>query len=128
MILGVRKLTFTFVLLSLSYALHGEPIEGNLAEIQILDKITAKVNTLEIEINNSIQFQSLKIEIYACFKKPPEEIPEDFVLLRIYDDMTQKGKQLIYQGWMISSSPAATPLEHPIYDLWLKDCRIEKDF
>ena len=29
---------------------------------------------------------------------------------------------------MISSSPAATPLEHPIYDLWLKDCKIKTDF
>ena len=39
-----------------------------LAKIQILDKITAKVKTLEVEVNNSIQFESLNIEIYACYK------------------------------------------------------------
>ena len=128
MSLGAHKIKIIFLFFFLSWALHAEPIEGNLVEIQILDKITAKVKTLEVEVNNSIQFQSLTIEIYACYKKPPEEIPEDFVLLRIYDEMNKKGKKLIYQGWMISSSPAATPLEHPIYDLWLKGCKMESDF
>ena len=128
MIPGVHKLKTIFLFFFFSLALQAEPIEGVLAEIQILDKITAKVITLEVEVNDSIQFESLNIEIYACYKKPPEEIPEDFVLLRIYDKMSETGKELVYQGWMISSSPAATPLEHPIYDLWLKDCKIENDF
>ena len=128
MILGVHKLKTIFLLSFFSLALQAEPIEGFLAEIQILDKITARVKTLEVEINNSIQFESLNIEIFACYKKPPEEIPEDFVLLKIYDVMSQKDKELIYQGWMISSSPATTPLEHPIYDLWLKDCKTKIDF
>ena len=32
----------------------------------------------------------------------------------------------IYKGWMISSSPDVTPLENPIYDLWLVDCSNDK--
>ena len=128
MIPGVHKLKIIFLFFFFSLVLQAEPIEGILAKIQILDKITARVKTLEVEVNNSIQFESLNIEIYACYKKPPEEVPEDFVLLRIYDVMSQKGKELLYQGWMISSSPATTPLEHPIYDLWLKDCKIKTDF
>ena len=32
----------------------------------------------------------------------------------------------VYKGWMISSSPDVTPLEHPIYDLWLVDCKVDK--
>ena len=128
MILGAHKLKIIFLIFCISLTLQAEPIEGVLVKIQILDKITAKVKTLEVEVNNFVQFESLNIEIYACYKKPPEEVPENFVLLRIYDVMSQKGKELIYQGWMISSSPAATPLEHPIYDLWLKDCKVRTDF
>ena len=126
--LGVHKFQFIIVFFFISLSVYAEPIEGIIAEIQILDKITAKVKTLEVEVNNFIKFESLNIEIYACYKKPPEEVPEDFVLLKIFDEMSQKGEELIYQGWMISSSPSATPLEHPIYDLWLKDCKIEIDF
>ena len=124
---GVHKFKLIFVFFFISLSLNAEPLEGFLAEIQILDKITARVKTISVEVNNSFQFESLNIEIIACFKKPPEEIPENFILLRIYDTLNKKEKELIYQGWMISSSPATTPLEHPIYDMWLIDCKIEND-
>ena len=127
---GSLKLLLTFLFfisLSPTFILHSEPLEGVLAEIQILDKITARVKTLEIKVNDSHFFETLNIEIYACYTNPPEKIPEDFVLLRIYDNLTEEGDQLVYQGWMISSSPAVTPLEHPIYDLWLIECKIDID-
>ena len=116
-----------FIFISPSSILHSEPLEGVLVEIQILDKITARVQTLEIKVNDANSFESLNIEIFACYKNPPEEIPEDFVLLRIYDNLSEVENELIYQGWMISSGPAATPLEHPIYDLWLIECKVDID-
>ena len=116
-----------FIFISPSSILHSEPLEGVLVEIQILDKITARVQTLEIKVNDANSFESLNIEIFACYKNPPEEIPEDFVLLRIYDNLYEVENKLIYQGWMISSGPAATPLEHPIYDLWLIECKVDID-
>lgn len=116
-----------FIFISPSSILHSEPLEGVLVEIQILDKITARVQTLEIKVNDANSFESLNIEIFACYKNPPEEIPEDFVLLRIYDNLSEVENKLIYQGWMISSGPAATPLEHPIYDLWLIECKVDID-
>ena len=92
-------------------------------EIKILDKITTKVETFEIHVNDSINFNSLHIEVFACYKNPPEDIPENFVLLKIYDKIINSEDKAIYQGWMISSSPSTTPLEHPIYDLWLIKCK-----
>lgn len=128
MILGVHRFLLIFNIIFFSFSLQSEPIEARFAEIQILDKITAKVKTYEILINQNLRVGSLNVEIYACFVNPPEKIPEDYVLLRIYDEMNKEDNQLIYQGWMISSSPASTPLEHSIYDLWLKDCKMESDF
>ena len=128
MSLGSLKLIFIFFLLLFSFAIQSQPIQGGNIELQILDKITAKVKTLNIDVNKSIYFESLKIEIYACYKNPPAEIPENFVLLKIYDEINKKDQKLVYQGWMISSSPASTPLEHPIYDVWLIDCKISEDF
>jgi hypothetical protein len=129
--LGVLNLINIFFLLIITISAKSEPISGSLAEIQILDKITAKVKTLQIKVNESKTFESLNIEVYACYKNPPEEIPENYVLLKIFDNINFKKinkNNLIYQGWMISSSPATTPLEHPIYDLWLISCKIEIDF
>ena len=41
-------------------------------------------------------------------------------------DNLSSNNQSAYKGWMISSSPDVTPLEHPIYDLWLIDCKVNK--
>ena len=125
--LGNLRLILIPLICFIPLILKAEPINGSSVEIQVLDKITAKVRTFETKIGQTIEFESLKIEIFACFKNPPEEIPEDFVLLRIYDLISMQFKEIIYQGWMISSSPNITPLEHPIYDLWLKDCKIDND-
>jgi len=128
MSLGVHRFLLLLLLLFFSFSIKSEPIAGQTVVFQILDKITAKVKTFEVAVNDNVHFESLIIEIYACSTNPPEEIPEDFVLLKIFDNINLENSKLIYQGWMISSSPAATPLEHPIYDLWLKDCKIDTDF
>ena len=121
--LGVLKSLFFFLFISFSSPLFSQYIESNKAEIKILDKITTKVETFEIKVNDSINFNSLVIEIFACYRNLPEDIPENYVLLKIYDKIINSEDQAIYQGWMISSSPSTTPLEHPIYDLWLIKCK-----
>ena len=68
---------------------------------------------------------TLSIKVYSCFTEPPDEIPEDYVLIDVKDNFQDK-KKSIYTGWMISSSPDVTPLEHPIYDLWLLGCSNDK--
>ena len=50
---------------------------------------------------------------------------EDYVLIDIIDNFQDESKS-IYKGWMISSSPDVTPLQHPIYDLWLLGCSNDK--
>jgi len=102
-----------------------EPIIGKSAIFKLLDKTTNKVNQKTINVNSIINWDSLNIQIYACYSTPPEEIPENYVLLEVKDILSPENK-FIYRGWMISSSPDVTPLEHPIYDLWLIDCIVDK--
>ena len=67
------------------------------------------------------------VEEFFPGKGPPEEIPEDFVLISVLDEIKDNEFEQVFKGWMISSSPSVTPFEHPIYDLWIKDCRIDID-
>ena len=123
MSLGLLKI-YLYLFLFCSSVL-AEPITGTSAKLKLLDKITNKVTQKIINVNSIIDWASLNIQIYACYSTPPEEIPEDYVLLEIKDTLSKK-KEYIYRGWMISSSPDVTPLEHPIYDLWLIDCMVDK--
>ena len=121
---GIHKLLSIIFFLFLSFDTLAEPVEGSAVNLKILDKITSQIKTIEINVNDIYNFGTLKIEIYACYKRPPEGIPEDFILLKIFDTLQDNKLEKIYQGWMISSSPAATPFEHPIYDVWVEECKI----
>ena len=125
---GNHRLLFSIIFsIFYSFGLYGDSIEGHSVKLQILDKITAQIETIEINVNDAYEYGSLRIEIYACYKRPPEEIPEDFVLLKIFDILKKNYSDKVFQGWMISSSPSATPFEHPIYDVWINECKISKD-
>ena len=115
-----------FLLLFFSFSIHGETIEKNYALFKLLNKTTNKVSQKKISINQNIDWETLNIEVLYCASTKPTEIPEDYVLVDVYDNINQE-KINIYRGWMISSLPSVTPLENPIYDLWLLDCINDND-
>jgi len=90
--------------------------------LQGLDKITARVSTIEAPINKPVRFGSLEITALACDKRPPEELPESAAYLIIRDIRPDEGPVKLFRGWMFASSPALSALEHPVYDIWVLDC------
>ena len=123
--INLGLLTKIFFLLLFSFSIYGETIEKKYASFKLLNKTTNKVTTKEILVNSIVNWETLKIEVLFCASTPPTEVPEDYVLIDVYD-LINKEKKNIYKGWMISSSPDVTPLENPIYDLWLVDCSNDK--
>ncbi len=121
--LGLLKILL--LILFLSDESFSEPLQMPYANFRLLDKISNKLIDKSISVNDSGQIETLNIEVYACFTEPPDEISEDYVLVNIIDNFQDNNKS-VYKGWMISSSPEVTPLEHPIYDLWLLGCNNDK--
>ena len=116
------KVTFFFLL---PLTVSAETIEKKYASFKLLNKTTNKVTTKDILVSSKISWETLNIEVLYCGSTPPTEIPEDYVLIDVYDTINNENIN-IYKGWMISSSPDVTPLENPIYDLWLVDCSNDK--
>ena len=116
------RVTFFFLL---PLTVSAETIEKKYASFKLLNKTTNKVSTKDILVNSKISWETLNIEVLYCGSTPPTEIPEDYVLIDVYDTINNENTN-IYKGWMISSSPDVTPLENPIYDLWLVDCSNDK--
>ena len=114
-------LTRTILFLFLTFSASAETFEKKYASFKLLNKTTNKVSEKIILVNSQIKWETLKIQVLYCASTPPTEIPEDYVLIDIYDTTNNENIN-IYRGWMISSSPDVTPLENPIYDLWLVDC------
>ena len=116
------RVTFFFLL---PITVSAETIEKKYASFKLLNKTTNKVSTKNILVSSKISWETLNIEVLYCGSTPPTEIPEDYVLIDVYDTINNENIN-IYKGWMISSSPDVTPLENPIYDLWLVDCSNDK--
>ena len=89
------------------------------AKIRILNKITAKVDTIDIELKKNITYEELNIYAIDCYKSKPNEQPETAIYLNVHYDKTMKK---IFNGWMIKSIPSISSMEHPIYDLWVEEC------
>jgi hypothetical protein len=98
-------------------------IPGEVAVLQGLDKITARISTFEAPLDEPVRFGSLQIVARACDKKPPEEPPESTAFLEIVDVRPDSPEVELFKGWMFASSPAVSALEHPVYDVWVVDCR-----
>ena len=95
------------------------------AQFNALDKITARIKKLEIYLNEEQVLGSLTIILKSCQNRPPDFLPESAAYVEIYDNLNQtiNENNLIFSGWMFSSSPAISALEHPVYDISLISCK-----
>jgi len=67
-------------------------------------------------------FGTLQILVHGCHKSSPEETPESAVFLKIMDQKPSEAAVQIFEGWMFASTPALSALDHPVYDIWVKEC------
>ena len=93
------------------------------AILQGLDKTTARVSTIEAPLDRPARFGTLQIVARACHKKPPTETPESTAFLEIVDIRPDSPAIPVFTGWMFASSPSVSAMEHPVYDVWVIDCR-----
>ncbi len=98
-------------------------IEGQIVVLQGLDKVTARVLTFETRIDEPVRFGTLEIIPRFCDRAPPEEPPESKAFLDIYEARDGEERADLFHGWMFASSPALNALEHPVYDVWVLDCK-----
>lgn len=101
---------------------NAREISTNTAQMQAMDKITGKVQIIEVPVNGEYRFGTFSIIARDCQTRPPEETPENFAFIDVVDINFDGSKENIFKGWMISSSPALNAIEHPVFDVWLLKC------
>ena len=123
------KLLNLFILLIVAIFInlnsYSEWLKNSSAEFNTLDKITARTKNIEINLNEDTTLGSLIINLRSCQNRPPDFLPESAAYVEIYDTLNQslEEKNLVFSGWMVSSSPAISALEHPVYDISLVSCK-----
>lgn len=101
--------------------------EPNTIVLQGLNKVTGHISRLEAPVGTVMRFGNLEIIGRRCWKSPPDEQPENAGLLEIWELKPGESHQRIFLGWIFSSSPGLSGLEHPVYDLTMLECLSVKE-
>ena len=122
-----RSLMFLVGLGAMSAAVEpaaaSERLDNRVAVFSALDKVTATIKTLEIPINETVQFGALKVTPRVCNTRPPTEAPHTSSFVEV-DEIKLNGEvERIFTGWMFADSPGLHAVEHPVFDVWLTNCK-----
>lgn len=107
-----------------SGAVFAAPTEERpIAVLRALDKVTAKVEEIEVQTEKPYKFGTIVITVHSCRVTPPEEAPESAAFIEVTEFKPGQTETPVFKGWMFASSPALSAMEHPVYDLWITGCR-----
>ena len=101
---------------------QAKEIPTNAALMQAMDKVTGRVNKITVPVNSKVSYGDFSLVLRACKKRPAEETPENFAFIDVTDKSFGKDEYNIFRGWVVSSTPGISAIEHPIYDIWLLEC------
>ena len=87
--------------------------------LQALDKTTGRTSFLTVTGGEPYTYGDLIVKVDKCMKHPPEETPENSAFINV----SEKEGDEIFNGWMFSSNPALSAMDHPVYDIWVVECR-----
>lgn len=88
-----------------------------------LDKITGRIISFEVNIDETVQFGSLQITPRTCWTRPPTEQPHTTAFVEVDEIGLNNDYRRIFTGWMFAASPGLHGVEHSIYDVWMTDCK-----
>ena len=100
-----------------------EKVVNKKAAFSGLDKITGRIIHFDEDVGETVQFGALRVKTNACYTRPATEAANTDAFVEV-DEITLQGEvKRIFSGWMFASSPGLHGVEHPIYDVWLTDCK-----
>lgn len=120
--MSVVKVFAIIFIVMIASPVSAKNLQGAAVLLQGLDKVTARTDTFVIKVGDTYRYGVLQIQVFACERTPPEDPPESVAFLKITDLIDSTRPLDYFSGWMYASSPALNSLEHPVYDVWVKEC------
>ncbi len=109
----------------------GTPMIERVAVLGLLNKRNGQTRDIELKPGEAIRYGKVVVRLRACEKTAPWETYPDhgaFVQLLVRErpagtNDAERWRQ-VFSGWLFKENPAANVVEHPIYDVWVKACKM----
>ena len=106
---------------------NAERISNPVAEFTGVDKITGRIITFDVYIDETVQFGALQVTPRVCYSRPDTEEPKTDSFVEVDEITLDRKIRRIFTGWMFADSPGLNAVEHPVYDVWLTECKAKSE-
>ncbi|HEY8071058.1 MAG TPA: DUF2155 domain-containing protein [Methylocystis sp.] len=120
-----------------------DPIRHPTGVFAGLDKTTGRIINFDVAIDETVQFGTLQVTPRVCNTRPQTEAPQTTSFVEVDEQLAKPDQKRvqgvavktdakpeakrIFSGWMFAASPGLHGVEHPVYDVWLVDCKGGKE-
>jgi len=108
-------------------AAKAQKIANTVAVFSGLDKITGRIITFDVYVDETVQFGALQVTPRVCYSRPATEATKTTSFVEVDEITLDRKIRRIFGGWMFADSPGLNAVEHPVYDVWLIDCKMESN-
>ena len=92
-----------------------------------IDKITGRITTFDVYVNETVQYGALQVTPKVCYSRDQTEAQKIDSFVEVDEITLDRKIRRIFSGWMFADSPGLNAVEHPIYDVWLTGCKQNSD-
>jgi len=103
---------------------QAERISNPVAVFAGLDKITGRIISFDVYVDETVQFGALQVTPRVCYSRPLTEEPQTDAFVEVDEITINRQAQRLFTGWMFASSPGLNAVDHAVYDVWLTDCKM----
>jgi hypothetical protein len=105
----------------------GTPMAERVATLGLLNKRNNLSQDITLKPGESRRVGDVIVRLSACERTAPWEMPGEtgaFVQVLVRDTASDDDNRWlkIFSGWLFKRSPSLNVVEHPVYDVWVKDC------
>lgn len=126
-----RKLTIGLAFATVSVltagAVSAARISNPVAVFAGIDKITGRITTFDVYIDETVQYGALQVTPKVCYSRDDTEVQMIDGFVEVEEITLDRKIRRIFTGWMFAASPGLNAVEHPIYDIWLTGCKLKSD-
>jgi len=129
---GRRLLSAAFAVMAAGIAMAPMPskaarIENPVATFSGIDKITGRITSFDVYIGETVQFGALQVTPKVCYSRDDTEAQKITSFVEVDEITLDRKIRRIFTGWMFADSPGLNAVEHPVYDVWLTECKTKSD-
>ena len=110
---------------------HGTPVKDRVATIGLINKRNNITQNIVMKPGESRRIGNVIIKLATCERTAPWEDPQEtgaFVQLFVEERANVQDKlswHKVFSGWLFKNAPSINVVEHPVYDVWIKDCAMK---